>query len=91
MKLLSGKDEIRNLQIINEQMFQKNQEIEEQFRNLAAEIEYQELRSTDTRLWGHLYRTTFGNRKESAGCSCDSSIITKGQKVRRNEGWKLLA
>ena len=57
MELLSAKDKIRNLQIINEQMFQKNQEMEEQFRNLAFEIEYQELRSTDAGLWGHLYMT----------------------------------
>ena len=42
IELLSARDEIRNIQIINEQMFQKNQEMEDKLRNLAVEIEYQE-------------------------------------------------
>ena len=31
--------------------------MEDKSRNLAVEIEYQELRSTDAGLWGHLYMT----------------------------------
>ena len=38
-------------------MFQKNQEMEDKLRNLAVEIEYQELRSTEAGLWGQLYMT----------------------------------
>ena len=38
-------------------MFHKNQEMEDKLRNLAVEIEYHELRSTDAGLWGHLYMT----------------------------------
>ena len=38
-------------------MFHKNQEMEDKLRNLAVEIEYKELRSTDAGLWGHLYMT----------------------------------
>ena len=54
MELLCAKDEIRNIQIVNEQMCQKNQEMEETLRNLAVEIQYLELRSTDAGLSGHL-------------------------------------
>ena len=43
--------------MINEQMFQKNQEMEVKLRNVAVEIEYQELRSTEAGLWVHLYMT----------------------------------
>ena len=57
MELLSAKDEIRNIQIVNEYMCQKNQEMEETLRNLAVEILYLELRSIDAGLWGHLYMT----------------------------------
>ena len=57
IELLCTKDEIRNIQIVNEQMCQKNQEMEETLRNLAVEIQYLELRSTDAELWGHLYMT----------------------------------
>ena len=38
IELLSVRDEIRNIQIINEQLFQKNQETEDKLRNLAVEI-----------------------------------------------------
>ena len=57
MELLSAKDEIRNIQLANEQIYQKNQEMEETLRDLAVEIQYLELRSTDAGLWGHLYMT----------------------------------
>ena len=57
MELLSAKDEIRNIQLVNEQICQKNQEMEETLRDLAVEIQYLELRSTDAGLWGHLYMT----------------------------------
>ena len=38
IELLSARGEIRNIQIINEQLFQKNQETEDKLRNLAVEI-----------------------------------------------------
>ena len=57
MELLCAKDEIRNIQIVNEQMCQKNQEMEETLRNIAIKIQYLKLRSTDAGLWGHLYMT----------------------------------
>ena len=43
MELLSAKDEIRNMQLVNEQICQKSQEMEETLRDLAVEIQYLEL------------------------------------------------
>ena len=57
MELLSAKDESRNIQLVNKQICQKNQEMAEILRDLAVEIQYLELRSTDAGLWGHLYMT----------------------------------
>ena len=57
MELLSAKDKFRNIQLVNKQICRKNQEMEETLRDLAAEIQYLELRSTDAGLWGHLYMT----------------------------------
>ena len=38
MELLSAKDESRNIQLVNEQICQKNQEMEETLRYLAVVI-----------------------------------------------------
>ena len=57
MELLSAKDKFRNIQLVNKQICQKNQEMKETLRDLAVEIQYLELRSTDAGLWGHLFMT----------------------------------
>ena len=50
MELLSAKDEFGNIQLVNKQICQKNQEMEETLRDLAVEIQYLKLRSTDAGL-----------------------------------------